>query len=410
MLKPSDSENVLPTIILIAKHFGIKSGGEAVKAFQFAEYLIASGYRVKVLTHQRAIQYQGGAELDAEFILVSDNNLQRLIWRLKPLREFLDIYYHLQARRLINRDVRNPKNTVLHYIGPVSPVSLRFFPKGWDIVLGPLTGNIYYPPGLRGRASLRIRVAECTHSVIQRFLGTVFPEKRRANVVLVSGYERTRVSLRLAGVPDDKMIDVVDSGVSDRLLSTSRRKQDGINRNFVCMCRLVDDKGVDIAIKAVEKAHPETMLDIYGQGEKRTELEALVANLGLEKRVKFKGWVQIDDPEVLQKLTQYRGFLIPSLAEANGIVMQEAMMIGVPVISTRWGGPEKLADDKSAVYVEPVNEASMIRDFSNAMDRLATSPEAAEEISMRARSRAERDFTWASVAESWISAGYGRCV
>ena len=44
------------------------------------------------------------------------------------------------------------------------------------------------------------------------------------------------------------------------------------------------------------------------------------------------------------EVVSYAGFVTltvdqPTIAEANGIVMQEAMMIGLPVITLRWGGP-----------------------------------------------------------------------
>lgn len=407
MLKSSDSENVLPTIILIAKHFGMNSGGEAVKAFQFAEYLIASGYRVKVLTHQRAIQYQGGADLDAEFILVSDNNLQRLLWRLTPLRGMLDVYFHLIARLLINSEVEKSDNAILHYIGPVSPIAIRFLPRGHHIVLGPLTGNIFYPPGFRNRATLKSKISELMHSVVQFAIGLLYPEKRRAGVVLVSGYERTRASLRLAGVRELQMVDVVDSGVSTHLSRQSRILHEGKNTRFVCTGRMVDHKAFDLAILAVAQADSSIKLDIIGDGFDRDKLERLVKSLGLQERVTFLGWFKEHD-EVLKRFKDYRGYIFPSLAEANGIVMQEAMMVGLPVIASRWGGPGQLATDETAIYVDPLSTDHMVSEIAKAMNRLAVDAGLAERISKGAREIAEERFTWEAVAGSWTAAGYTR--
>jgi glycosyltransferase involved in cell wall biosynthesis len=255
--------------------------------------------------------------------------------------------------------------------------------------------------------SWKFRTAERLHALAQRAQRVLFPEKRRVRVILVSGYERTRASLRLAGVPEEKMVDVLDSGVDDSVAARPRAVHTGHNPRFACSGRMVDHKGTDLAIRAVAAAGPDIRLDIYGDGEKRAELEALVRRLGLQERVRFLGWMPSHDA-LLEALSAYRGYVFPSLAEANGIVMQEAMMLGLPVIATRWGGPAMLADDTSAVYVDPVSEDHMIRELARAMDRLATDPDHAERLSQNARAIAEKNFPWKTVARSWMTAGYGR--
>lgn len=393
-------------IVLIAKHIGINSGGEAIKAFQFAELLIKQGVAVTVVTHQRAIDHQGAGALDADFLVVPDTGFQRALWAISPLRGLLDIHFHIAARRLILKNIPPSTDVSLQYIAPVSPVMPRFLPKGYDIVVGPLTGNIFYPKAFRSRASLKFRIAEQLHALAQNTLGLVFPEKRKARVVLVSGYERTRASLKMAGVRDEQMVDVVDSGVSDLIGKRPRLTHSGVNTRFVCSGRMVDHKGTDFAIKAIAESAPDITLDIFGDGEKRAEHEALVARLDLQDRVRFLGWAP-DHDALLDAFSEYRGYLFPTIAEANGIVMQEAMMVGLPVIATRWGGPAMLADDDSAVYVEPEGESKMVSALAAAMERLARDPDLAERLSSNARKIAQDRYSWDAVSESWLSAGYG---
>jgi glycosyltransferase involved in cell wall biosynthesis len=393
-------------IVLIAKHIGINSGGEAIKAFQFAELLIKQGVAVTVVTHQRAMDHQGAGALDADFLVVPDTGFQRALWTISPLRGLLDIHFHIAARRLILKNIPPSTDVSLQYIAPVSPVMPRFLPKGYDIVVGPLTGNIFYPKAFRSRASLKFRIAEQLHALAQNTLGLVFPEKRKARVVLVSGYERTRASLKMAGVRDEQMVDVVDSGVSDLIGKRPRLTHSGVNTRFVCSGRMVDHKGTDFAIKAIAESAPDITLDIFGDGEKRAEHEALVARLGLQDRVRFLGWAP-DHDALLDAFSEYRGYLFPTIAEANGIVMQEAMMVGLPVIATRWGGPAMLADDDSAVYVEPEGESKMVSALAAAMERLARDPDLAERLSSNARKIAQDRYSWDAVSESWLSAGYG---
>lgn len=391
------------TMYLIAERFGHSGGGEAIKAYQYAQYLRDSGQQVLIFTHERSV-HELGADLPKDMMrLVPDTMLQKFMWHSFIFRVLLQPYFHLKARQLILAEAAGDRSPILHYISPVSPVVPRFVPNGFLSVFGPMTGNIYYPPGFRHRMSIKDRLRERLHNLAQRILGRVFAEKRRAMCLLVSGYGRTRASLKLAGCDDAKMVDVVDSGVNQKLALRPRVQHAGFNTRFICSGRLVDHKGIDLAIRALAMTDPDLTLDIYGDGEARPQLEALVAELGLEGRVDFKGWVPRHD-DLITTFGEYRGYLFPSLAEANGIVMQEAMMVGLPVITLRWGGPSHLADDDSAIYVEPTDPEGVTRDLADAMNLLATNGQAAENISINARALAERHFLWSNVAQSWKEA------
>ncbi len=386
-------------IFLISERFGSSAGGEAIKSQQYADFLRESGHELVVFTHARA-RGHGLFLPEAQLRTVPDTGLQRFMWRVAPLRGCLSIYFHLKVRPMIAAEAATGATPILHYISPVSPVALRFPLRGYKAVLGPLTGNIYYPPAFRSRMSWKDRFRERLHAVSQVVLGWTFREKLRFDTVLVSGYERTRASLRLAGCPEQRMVDVVDSGVSAAIFQNPRLQHAGVNPRFVCSGRLVDHKGTDLAIRAVAKAGPTICLDIFGDGEKRPELTALVVRLGLQDRVIFKGWVASHD-DLLAAYAAYRGYLFASLAEANGIVMQEAMAIGLPVIALRWGGPAMLGDAGSAILVETTSDETVVAGLAKALDRLAQDAALADIISAKARARAEAKFTWESVAESW---------
>jgi glycosyltransferase involved in cell wall biosynthesis len=94
--------------------------------------------------------------------------------------------------------------------------------------------------------------------------------------------------------------------------------------------------------------------------------------------------------------------------ESNGIAMQEAMAVGLPVIAVRWGGPAMLADDTAAIYIEPNGEEQVVNDIAAAMNRLAENGDYADAISAKARTIAEQRFAWDVVARSW-QAAYEEC-
>lgn len=109
--------------------------------------------------------------------------------------------------------------------------------------------------------------------------------------------------------------------------------------------RLIDLKGVDDllhAVALVSKNYEGTRLIILGEGPLRGELEKLTESLGIEKLVKFIGWV--DQSDVTNYLSAADIFIGPSKkspdgsTEAQGLTFLEAMQTGTPVIATKVGG------------------------------------------------------------------------
>jgi glycosyltransferase involved in cell wall biosynthesis len=94
--------------------------------------------------------------------------------------------------------------------------------------------------------------------------------------------------------------------------------------------RLVPEKGQKYAIEAFAKLTiPEWKLVILGEGPIRSELEALIRELGVEKQVVLKGAVHNVD-EWLAKASL---FVFPSISEGFPNALVEAMAAGLPCIS-----------------------------------------------------------------------------
>lgn len=389
-------------VLVIAPNAGTQMGGEAIKAYQYFRWLLDHDIDAVLVTHERN-RRELELRLPAERILwVEETSLQALLWRSRILRPLVSVYFHRAAARLASGFDR--ATTLVHYICPISPVTLRFPPKGYRVVMGPLNGNLGYPPAFRHRTSRKRRFEEALYGLTQRLWGAVFGDKRQAETVLVSGGERTRAALRLAGVAEENMVDVLDAGVSKALIGLDPARHDGRNPHFVALGRFDAYKAFDLTIRAVAAADNDICVTIFGDGYMRAPLQELAETLGVAERVVFPGWLAHEN---LPTLRRYRGFVFPTLAEANGIVIQEAMMLGLPVLTLRWGGPAMLADDDSVLFIEPEGEHAVVADLAEAMNRLARDPALATRIGATARARAQAAFGWDSVAASW-SAHYCR--
>jgi glycosyltransferase involved in cell wall biosynthesis len=96
--------------------------------------------------------------------------------------------------------------------------------------------------------------------------------------------------------------------------------------------RLAEEKHVNVLIDAVAKTPVEldVRLEIVGGGEVRAALEAQVARLGLQDRVKFLGLAS--DAELRLAYIRADLFCMPGTAELQSLVTLEAMSASTPVL------------------------------------------------------------------------------
>ena len=116
------------------------------------------------------------------------------------------------------------------------------------------------------------------------------------------------------------------------------------------------------------------------------EIFAKVQALGLEKRVRFTGYVAQEDLPGL-----YGGarlFAYPSRYEGFGLPVLEAMRCGVPVVTTNVSSMPEVAGD-ACLLVSPDD----VPGLAEAMSRLVEQPALAAELGRRGQERAAA-FTW----------------
>lgn len=390
-------------VILIAPNVSEQMGGEAIKALQIYRSLVGRGVQVHQITHSRVRDELARVYPKMQVSFVEEGPIDAALWRSKILRGLITPYFMKRAARVAQRLVDANPGAVVHYTSPVSPVLPLFPIRGARVVVGPLNGNIHHPPAFRGRECLSDRLRRRLLRPSQLIHRSIFSGKQAADVLLVAGGERTAGSLRIAGCRPERMLGSLDSGILDVLRERSLVEHRGANYRFVHNGRLVPHKGTDLAIRAVARTRHPVELDIIGRGPSLDDLQRLVAELHLEARVHFIDWFK-DHEEMHRALRQYRAFVFPSLAEANGIVVQEAMMIGLPVICADWGGPSLLVTPETGVAIPPTSEDALIVGLAEAMDRLGADGELGDRMARAGRREAlDRGFSWSDLIERWIS-------
>ncbi len=388
-------------VILVAPNVSEQMGGEAIKALQIYLELERQGVTVHQVTHERVRRELTEKFPQMKVSYVQDTWIEKRLFRYPLFEQFLNMVFLRSAVAEVERLLRDSPEAIVHFTSPVSPVLP--FPRLAHpyVVIGPVNGNIHYPPGFRHREGRSYKVRRWLHPVLQFLHGLTSSGKQHAAAVLVSGGERSFESLRMADCQDEHLVASIDSGVLDRLADLPRITHTGTNLRFFHNGRLVEHKGTDLILQSLPHTRNRIELDIIGRGPELGRLRELAQQLGLQDRVTFIEWIP-DHSKLSEMLRQYRAFVFPSLAEANGIVVQEAMVQGLPVIACNWGGPALLVTPETGILIEPIGEEFVVKELAAAMDRLAEDGELAESMSEQGRVKALRDgYVWSGVIKNW---------
>ena len=180
---------------------------------------------------------------------------------------------------------------------------------------------------------------------------------------MIASSEAVRRSFIKRGIRKDKIVTIYNGIDFSRFDSIDRtRARDKIRREFDLddsiylvgtVARLQRVKGIECLIEAakhVMEGIPDARFLIVGDGPQKAELEYRIKQLGLSSRFIFAG-TRGDVPAILSALDL---FVLPSLSEALGIAVIEALLMQVPVVATNVGGvPEIVKSGEIGLLVPP---------------------------------------------------------
>jgi glycosyltransferase involved in cell wall biosynthesis len=147
-------------------------------------------------------------------------------------------------------------------------------------------------------------------------------------------------------------------------------------------------KGHRYLVEAVAGLPGTTELIIVGDGPVREPLEALVERHGLRARVRFAG----NQRDVVPWLQALDVFALPSYAnEGVPQALIQAMLVGLPCITTSVGSIPELAIDGTTALVVPAQQAPPLR---AAIGRLLRDPALRSALGQAARRHCEARFSY----------------
>ena len=177
---------------------------------------------------------------------------------------------------------------------------------------------------------------------------------RRFSIALPSGKLQSAVfeTLNFNG----KIIETNGVGIFNKKENINI-KTDAIQRQYIYVGRLIELKNVQFLIDTFNKLNKP--LTIVGVGELESKLKQLA-----NKNITFSGFVPNED--IYKWYLNHDVFVLPSLAEPWGLVVEEAIYFGLPVIVSEAVGcqEEMVIKPNTGLSFSPYDQASLINAIS----------------------------------------------
>lgn len=126
--------------------------------------------------------------------------------------------------------------------------------------------------------------------------------------------------------------------------------------------RLAYEKNIDViirAIKIVKRDLPEINLALAGHGQAAESLKKLVAELGLEKNVKFLG--TLNHHKLAELYRSAEVFAIASTSEVQSLTIIQAMACGLPTLGVNYNSIPELIRPENGLLFKPGDDKDLAR-------------------------------------------------
>ena len=146
--------------------------------------------------------------------------------------------------------------------------------------------------------------------------------------------------------------------------------------------RLVGVKGLDLLLEAFSRVpHEDYRLLLVGEGELREELEARARVLGIGQDVVFAGFRFGADLYAVYEMADF--LVLPSRFEPFGAVVNEALVLGCPLLASRYIGALDYLDGSNGIIFDPLSEDDFVSSLTHAMERFRSGGTARDSLMLK---------------------------
>ncbi len=382
---------VRPSLLLLNYEFPPLGGGAGRGTYNLARELARKGYEVDVLTSKA--EGQAACEQIEGFT----------VHRVKSWRKGVHdcgfrgaITFLVFAVPTFLRLTRSKNYIVLHYYFGLPTGMLQWLPGHHR--------KIPYIVSLRGSD---VPGYDTFNTPLQFFHRLLLPVTRSIwnNAGKVVALSETLKDTALEAVPGVDIAVIANGIESEQFYNSNNRTGDSGPVQLICVSRLIERKGIQHLLRALQVMQHPVHLTIAGEGNYQQQLVDLAAEYDVADKVTFYGYCPREELVDLYSASDI--FVLPTMAESFGLVFIEAMACGLPIIGTRVGGVPDIVLEDNGILVEP-NDYLAVR---RAIDVLAGDPQRRKTMGDACRRRVTKHYSWLSVAQKYeqcyaMAAGY----
>ena len=212
-------------------------------------------------------------------------------------------------------------------------------------------------------------------------------EALKRQLVQVNGFDGERIESIPTGIDVERFVP------GDRTAARARLGLPVEARLVGIVATLRSWKGHRFLVEAMTQLPAEVQLLIVGDGPQREALDAQVAALDLAGRVRLVG----NQTDVVPWLQALDVFALPSYAnEGVPQALVQAMLVGLPCITTTAGSIAELAAHEATALVVPQQDAQAL---ARAIERLLGDAALAERLGAAARAHCAAKFSYTAMLD-----------
>jgi glycosyltransferase involved in cell wall biosynthesis len=167
----------------------------------------------------------------------------------------------------------------------------------------------------------------------------------------------------------------------------------------LCVSRHDPVKGIDVLLDAMALVPPPTRLVVIGDGTETDTLRAQIDRLDLAERVELRPGMW-GEQRAADVMWAFDALVLPSRLEGFPVTVVEAMLAGLPVISTDVGSVRESVRPGETGWIVPAEDPAAL---AAAIEAVVADPSTARAMGARGRELALERFTIDATVAAWVA-------
>lgn len=263
-------------------------------------------------------------------------------------------------------------------------------------IFGPISGAQQAPKVAYSFLRLEDRIYEYARSLLFSLAFGMWQRPRRAikkaKVVLAANLE-TETKIKEIR-KNNYVIQFSEIGVNSVIEKNKAASSATPSIGLLWSGLLIPIKNFGLLLEALSglPANIRWSLRVAGEGKLLNYWKDNVEQYGLARHISFLG--RIDYSKMKEQYQWADAFVFPSLREATGTVVMEAMSYGLPVVAFDIHGASIVLDNSCGILIPIITKEQMVKDFSDAIVKLYNNLELRKKMGEAGRRKVEENYLW----------------